>query len=163
MTRKIILWVGIIFMSAMTLIGVVIIGVSKTVQPENGTVEVNVENGKTTTIEFEDLCLLPGEQSEYTVKLNRRSDKAYQLTLKFNQGEESGLAEYAYVRIERYGKVIYDELLKNAFAQEPMVLDIDLSQETQDLTVVYYLPLEVGNEAQKAVAEFSLQITASNE
>ena len=164
MPRKIILWVGITVVSALILVGVFMIDrITSSIQPEDGVVEVVIKDGKTTSVSFENLCLLPGDQTSYQVKLNRKSQEDYQITLAFIPDGESPLAEFTYVRIERYGEVVYQELLKNAFDQPSLIFNSDFSKDSQDLTVTYYLPMDVGNEAQNTVADFKLQIFASNE
>ena len=48
--------------------------------------------------------------------------------------------------------------------QKPLFLPVhfDLLHNTE-LTVEYYMPIEIGNEAKNAEAHFELHLTASNE
>ena len=68
------------------------------------------------------------------------------------------------MKIVANGEVISDELLADAFEKEKIVLPVDFDEgENTELKIVYYLPLDVGNEAKNAEAVFELLLTASNE
>ena len=55
-------------------------------------------------------------------------------------------------------------MMTTVFAEEPIVIPVDFNTSINtELTIVYYLPLDVGNEAKKAEAVFELRLTASNE
>ena len=55
-------------------------------------------------------------------------------------------------------------MLATAFEGEGIDLHVDLTRaKHQELIITYYMPLEVGNEAQNAEAIFDLLITATNE
>ena len=78
--------------------------------------------------------------------------------------EEKTLKKYARVKIVADGEVISDELLADAFEKEKIVLPVDFDdKKNTELKIVYYLPLDVGNEAKNAEAVFELLLTASNE
>ena len=65
MPRKIILWVGITVVSALILVGVFMIDrITSSIQPEDGVVEVVIKDGKTTSVSFENLCLLPATYTD---------------------------------------------------------------------------------------------------
>lgn len=127
--------------------------------------QINIEQGKTETVWFEDLCLRPGEQASYTLLLNSRYEDAYQLLLHFEDEDPAlTLKQYTYVRIERDGEVLCDARLAELFAQEALRVTVDVTdQAKQELTVTYYMPEEIGNEAQNATAAFQLLVTATNE
>ena len=51
-----------------------------------------------------------------------------------------------------------------AFDREEIVLPIDFSEKINtELTIIYYLPVEVGTEAKNAAADFDLKIRACGE
>ena len=78
--------------------------------------------------------------------------------------EEKTLKNFARVKILVKGEAVYDELLANALKDENISFSVDFGEDKNtELTVVYYLPIEVGNEAKNAEAIFELLITASNE
>jgi hypothetical protein len=67
------------------------------------------------------------------------------------------------VRIESGDEIVCDELLSAVFDGRVFRLPVNVekAQNTQ-LRLSYYLPVDVGNEAQGAEAFFGLKITATN-
>lgn len=127
-------------------------------------IEVRIREESVETVEFETLCLIPGEQCTYTISLTSEEAKKFDLTLDFVETEEKTLKNFAFVRIEFNEQVIYDKLLAEAFEDTEILLPVEFKQNSNtELVVIYYLPEEVGNEAQNAEAIFELQIIASNE
>ncbi|MBQ8817262.1 MAG: hypothetical protein IJZ83_01685 [Clostridia bacterium] len=158
---RIILVVG----SALIIVGVSLMGWLLATEDERGVIEVKLEEGETESLAFEDLTLIPGEECEYTVQLEKTSASKYDLELDFvDSDEEKTLKKYARVKIVADGEVISDELLADAFEKEKIVLPVDFDdKKNTELKIVYYLPLDVGNEAKNAEAVFELLLTASNE
>ncbi len=165
MARKIITRVLLFGGSALILVGValmILTGVTEANRDDE--IEVNLAVEKTQVIEFENLSLVPGESCEYTVRLKGEHAKQYELYLDFVETEEKTLKNFAYVRIESGDEILCDELLATVFEQESIVVPVDFRQDRNtELTFVYYLPVEVGNEAKNAEAIFELHVTASNE
>ena len=128
-------------------------------------IEVRLYGGETEVIKFEALSLTPGDSCEYVVELKDDNFPKYDLKLDFvDSAEEKTLKNYARVKIVSDGTVVYDELLATAFENDNIVLPVNLNTgKNAKLKIVYYLPLEVGNEAKNAEAVFELQLTASNE
>ena len=127
-------------------------------------IELKLKKGQTSVVEFENLCLIPGQQYEYNAFLesDRRSD--FILYLDFNELEDKTLKHFAHARIEINGEEICDELLVNLFEGEALATKVDFSAtKLVELKIVYYLPDEVGNEAQEAEALFKLNLTIDNE
>ena len=158
---RIILIVG----SILIIVGVVLMAWMIETKDDTSVIKVKLEDGKTQALEFENLCLVPGQSCEYTLKLIRDRAETYRLNLDFVETDEGILKNFARVKlISSDGETICDDLLVNVFDGGDIVLDVDLSQNRNtELTVVYYLPDDIGNEAKGAEAFFELQITASNE
>jgi ribonuclease-3 len=77
-----------------------------------------------------------------------------------------GLDDYLRLGVgeEQSGGRTKPSLLADAFESDAIVLPVDFSQNRNtELTVTYYMPSEVGNEAENAEAIFDLRIVASNE
>ncbi len=164
MTRKIIMWVLLVGGSVLTLVGVALMMLTGTGLGEDDEIVVDLASESTQVIEFENLCLIPGESCEYTITLKGEHADRYELLFDFVELEEGTLKNFAFVKIQSGDKVLYDQLLSEAFAQEHLALPIDFNQEQNtQLTIIYYLPIEVGNEAKNAGAVFELHIKASNE
>ncbi len=156
----------LIIASLLILIGIVLMAWAYFIHREKTVIKVDL--GLSESIKFEELCLLPGEQCDYDLKFVKNgSENSYELTLKFREletKEEHRLQEFAYARIEAGGEILYDELLIDAFEDEGLTLTVNFKEDINtELKILYYLPIDVGNEAQNAEALFELLITASNE
>ena len=165
MPKSVLMRIILVVGSLMILVGVSLMGLISATEEERGTIEVKLEEGKTETLAFEDLALIPGEESEYVVKLEKSSASKYDMELDFiDIDEEKMLKNFARVKITAGDEIVCDELLADAFENEKIVLPVDFDEgKNTELKIVYYLPLEVGNEAKKAEAFFELLIKASNE
>ena len=158
MLMRMILIVG----SALILVGITLMGWMHSKQDAKSEIVVQLKDGKSELLEFERLTLLPGEECEYTVKLKKTSQDRYKLKLDFIETEEKTLKNFARVKILSAGEIVYDELLATAFESNGVLLSVDFTKEINtDLRIVYYLPLDVGNEAKNAEAMFELRFTSS--
>ncbi len=146
----------------------ILLGMGLTVyllRADRSVITLDLQPDKTQTVEFSELCLLPGEQSEFTLVL--RSDYAtqYLLTLAWEDcAPEHTLKEHVYVRVEKDGAVLREQLLAQAFTDDALTLSVDFDKDANnELKIIYYMPEAVGNEAQNAEADFKLLVTATNE
>lgn len=165
MTKKMLMNISLIALSVMLLLGVSLTVYVLITGNDSRIIDVQISDGKTETVEFKSLNLLPGEEVVYTLALSGEKAEKYSVVLRFapNDGSQT-LAEYVYVRVEMGGKTACDTLLSNALLGDNIDLYADFSGNTNnDITVTYYLPQSVGNEAQNAAASFELLICASNE
>ena len=153
--------------SVLILIGVALMTWMLATEEARSDIEVRITEETFEVVEFEGLGLLPGEECEYIVALKGDRAESYTVTLDFVESEEGDggtLKNFAYVKIEADGEVLCDRLLSEAFEQEDIVLPVDFKEGINtELRIVYYLPLEVGNEAKNAEADFELLVKASNE
>lgn len=131
---------------------------------QENVIHVHLREDTVQIVEFDHLTLIPGESCNYTVSVSSTKGKAYDLMLQFVETEEKTLKNFAYVRIESGGEIVYEQLLKDAFRDDALVLPVDFSENRNvELDVTYYMPVEVGNEAENAEAIFELRIAAGNE
>jgi len=151
--------------SVLIIVGVSLTGWMLATEDERDVIEVELEDGKTETLAFDDLTLVPGEECEYIINLEKTSASKYDLELDFvDTDEEKTLKNYARVKVFANGEVVSDDLLADAFEKEKIILSVDFDEgKNTELKIVYYLPLDVGNEAKNAEAVFELLLTASNE
>ncbi len=164
MTKSNFMRVILVVGSALILVGVSLTSWMLATEDERSVIEVKLENGKTQSVEFKAFSLIPGEQKEYKVSLDSGSVKKYDLSLKFVETKEKTLKNFARVKVIANDTVICDDLLAEAFEKENMILQVDVdADQNTELIIVYYLPIDVGNEAKNAEAEFELLLTASNE
>ena len=149
--------------SAMILLGVALtVYVCQTAQ-DRKMICITLEKDQTQTVEFETLELSPGEECEYTISLEKGKTESCEVAFLFEEAGSATIAKYTYVRIEMNGEVLYEQKLSESFSDEAITFGCDFSeQESYEVTVIYYMPKDIGNEAQNAQADFVLNITASN-
>ena len=128
-------------------------------------ITIRMEEGETQLVDFNHIGLVPGEQCEYKVKIISKKDFVMRLELNdIVEEKKNDLEKYAFVKIISNGETILEELLVDAFEHEELILPVDFSNNINtELTIIYYLPIEVGNEAKNATADFELKIKASDE
>ena len=150
--------------SALIIVGVALMWWFYATEGDRNVIKVELQQGQTQTVEFEHLGLIPGEKCEYTVKLKKASSDKYDLSLDFVEIEEKTLKNFVRVKILVGEETVCDELLATVFENEDIVLPVDFNaNRNTELKIVYYLPIDVGNEAKNAEAIFELLLTASNE
>lgn len=127
-------------------------------------IQVELDGTENQSVRFERLGLVPGESCEYTLRFTGKADR-YALKLVFSETEASQtLKNYVCVRISADGETLCDSLLSDVLCGDGIELFADFtSKAKKDVKVVYCIPSDVGNDAQNAVADFELLITASEE
>ena len=164
MTRNIIIRSLIAFGSLLIIVGVSLIGWINSTSADKNEIKVEIEEGHTESVEFKDFELVPGASCEYTVKFNGERARQYDVTLDFVEKEDKTLKKFAYVKIISGDEIIYDRLLADAFEDDVLEISVDFdNNENTELKIVYYLPIEVGNEAKNAEAVFELQFVTKSE
>ncbi len=163
MTKSKFMRIVLIATSVLILIGVALMARMLATRDDRNVIHIDLDD-QTEPIVFENLALIPGESCTYTIRLGGDAAEQYRAHLQFEETEDLNLKHYAYVRVETNGQVLCDQLMATVFAGEGIDLAVDLTQSSkQEVTITYYLPIDVGNEAQNAEAYFELLITASNE
>lgn len=120
------------------------------------------------TVSFEDLSLIPGEKTSYTVSIYGDVKGECDVFLSFRADtavmeEKNTLDEFLYVQIAEGDSILYDEPLEGLINNGSLILKKLLEpNEKVDLTVCYYLPSDIGNEAQGAKTSITLAVRASN-
>lgn len=155
--------IALIVLCVMALVGVAL--TAYFLSAAKNVIKVGIEPDKTQTVEFEHLGLHPGESCEYIISLSSEYSEEYRLELKFkDRAPELTLKDYACVRIERDGEILCDEVLATAFELDCITLGVDFSHGARnEIKIIFYMPEEIGNEAQDAEADFELLITATDE
>lgn len=150
----------LIVLSALILIGVIL--TVFLITADKNVIKVSVDSDEAQEINFTSLELRPGESCEYTVIFRDAINARYLVELDFLDREPTyTLKDYALLRIEKDGEILYDQPLCDVFESEVIKLTIDLSDgKTNEIGIIYYMPEDVGNEAQNAEADFTLFVTA---
>lgn len=163
MTRGQFMRLVLISASSLIIAGVIIMGVVLSKEGTEDVIKVDIDSKEAQVVEFEALSLIPGESCEYNIKLEGDRSSKYDVVFDFVDLEkDKTLKNFARVKIVSGGEVICDKLLVDAIEKEDVTVPVDLKKNSE-LKIVYYLPLDVGNEAKNAEAEFELHIMASNE
>lgn len=163
MTRSRIMQILLIMGSVLVIIGVNLVGWVTSTRDERNVIDVQLAEGETEKIEFENLGLIPGEECEYVLSLKKGEKNSYDLNLKFTELEEKTLKQFARVKIIFKDEILHDELLADVFEGDDIVVHVDFEKEKKtELKIVYYLPIDVGNEAKNAEAIFELLLTSKN-
>lgn len=159
--RKRMLRALLIVLCILILIGVTLI--VYLLNSDRSIINVVIGGEEAVPVRFERLGLSPGEKCGYTVRLGSDTRTAYTVTLEFRDLDPTlTLKQFAFVRVETEGDVICDGMLSDVFSAGEYILTVDLSDGARhDIAVTYYMPEEVGNEAQNAEASFELLITAN--
>ena len=144
--------------AALILVGVVLMAWSWWTRNNRQVIRIDLDD-RIEPVAFENLCLIPGDSCTYTIRLTGDAAKKYDLHLSFEETQEKNLKNFACIRIESNGQVLCDELMATVFAGEGIDLSVALNRgQQQDLIITYYMPIEVGNEAQNAEAFFDLLV-----
>lgn len=142
------------------IVGVVILAFVLDNNKKANLISVNVETDEPQLVKFERIGLVPGESCEYTIRF--KAEENLNLKLDFVEDEEEkSLKNFAFVKIIADDKVIMDELLADAFAHDEIGISVNFNEKRNtEISIIYYLPIEVGNEAKNAEADFDLVIRA---
>lgn len=163
MTKSLFTSILVIAISSLILIGCCIMGYF-VANYDRGADTIRVDLGEGGTVAFEHLALLPGEYSKYDIELKGEVETECDVSLKFEEEGDKTLKYYVFARIEHNGEVIADKRLSELFEDDAFEFKSDLSKgKISILTITYYMPASVENEAQNAEADFVLHITAANE
>lgn len=162
-TKKKITDLALITMSLLILLGAALIVYLR--NAEKNVIKLSIAPEETESIRFEHLGLRPGESCEYTILLSSEYASDYLLTLRFSDQDPTlTLKQFTYVRMEKDGIVLCDTRLSELFAQEAITVPISFADDAKnEMRIIYYMPEDVGNEAQNAQADFKLLVTATNE
>lgn len=167
MTKRWIMRVALITLGVAILVSIALMAWRIATDGDDNVINVRLDDGKTEVVEFSDLCLIPGESCEYFIHFDVGNIKKYDLTLDFVETEENEkktLKNFARIKIESGEQVICDELLASVIDGECITLPVDIKEnQNTKIKISYYLPEDIGNEAQNAEAVFELHLTASNE
>lgn len=158
--KKKLTYVLILSLTVLTAVGIVL-GVQ--IQNNHNEFEKSItltESGETKeTLEINISGLYPGKRAEYTIRLG--GNGSFAVSLKFNSGNDVALAQYLNMEIELDGKLLDDGTLSEFLDGEALVFDCETnSKNPAKLVIRYTMPLDVGNEAQKTVADFKIDLTA---
>ncbi len=154
---------ALVTLSVLILVGVIMIYFLLNSQREQDMICIELAEEKCKTVSFEAPCLIPGSSSEYKISLLGKIEDDYRVTLGFSEEAALLLGQYACIRIETEEGVLCDAPLASVLDRSDLFFDCHLTRgEGYHIKIIYYMPVEVGNEAQKTEADFILTFTASS-
>ena len=164
MKRTLLMRVGIILIAVFIIVGVVLTLLLMNERNRGNVLDIGLD-GTISPIEFGGFKMVPGDATEYKLAFTGRAAGAYDTVLSFSDADPSGrLKDFIRVRILSGQTEIYDELLADAMNGKSVSLRVDFEKnENTELILIYYMPLEVGNEAKLTTADFRLNITSNLE
>lgn len=156
--------VGIIVIAVLILCGVILTLLLMNDRVRGNVFDIGLD-GNISPIEFEGLKMVPGDSVEYKLAFKGRDAKEYNVNLDFTDVDPDGtLKNFVRIKILSGETEIYDELLADAMNGKTLDLKVNFKKaENTELKLVYYMPLEVGNEAKLATSDFRLNITSTIE
>ena len=164
MIRETIMRIGIILIAVLILCGVVLTLLLWNENVRGNVFDIGLD-GNISPIEFEGLKMVPGDSVEYKLAFKGRDAKQYNVNLNFTDVDPDGtLNNFVRVKILSGETEIYDQLLADAMDGKDLNLIVNFKkEENTELKLVYYMPLEVGNEAKLATSDFRLNIISTVE
>lgn len=164
MNNKKIIYALLTSLSVMILIGVILSILFLCEACKDEIIYVDLSSGiNSERVKFEDVALVPGEETGYTVRFLSDVSDEYDVSFTFSDGTDGTLNEHLCVKMELGGEILCDKPLNELIEEGPYKTVLSLTRNKySDVIVTYYMPSETGNEAQSATGEFELFITASN-
>ena len=162
MKRDLIMQIGIIVIAVLIMGGVVLTLLMMNDDVREGALDIGLD-GKISPIEFDGLKMVPGDKVEYEMVFTGRRAEKYNVNLSFTDKDPDGtLKNFVRVKILSGETELYDELLADAMNGKGTTVHVNFDKdENTELKLVYYMPLEVGNEAKLAASDFRLNIVSS--
>ena len=155
----------LIVLSVTILVGVVLTALFllRSEEDENF-LNFDLENGKSQTVEFQDLNMYPGKTVSYTMFLFCDIRDEYDLAFSFVDKEGEILKDYIDVTVTLNGEVFWQDKLAEMFTEDAKLTVAELQQGVPcTVRIDFSMDQDVGNEPMGQKTLFDLIITASNE
>lgn len=127
---------------------------------DDHSIGVEIADGESGVVSFEHLGLVPGDEVEYTLTITSKEGPTYAIDFDFRETGDSPLSDYVYVRMLLGDEELCDVLLADAMDGGVISRELKIKEgDSCEVTIIYYMPEEVGNEAENAEAHFDLYVT----
>ena len=144
------------------LVGVVLMGLTLASPNSSFIKDVTLNDSGTTqeTLEMSANGLTPGDVREYTLNFKSQSSGSYMLNFQFVELSDGALKDFVKVTLLcDDSSATYN--LSDLLGGEVATLKVKVvSKQNCVVKVIYEIPIEVGNEAQNATADFTVNLTA---
>ena len=148
----------VLITSALSLIGVLLfIHFQKSTAPNQITVTINEETTKNLKIDLENI--VPGSETSYTINIDSKYFNDFDFSISFYEKDDPGeLSNYLSLSISanefKINKSFKEILNKNE--------TFDLGSNVKQISLVYIMDENVGNEAQNAYANFYIDLMSKS-
>ncbi len=164
MTKNTFMRISMIASSALILVGVALTVYFSVAFNNRRVIKIDVEPDEIHSVEFKELFLIPGQEEEYILSLKSDIKEKYNAEIIFDEIADGKLKNFARARIELNDEVIFDDSLASLLDGDKITLSIDPKKNpAKQIKITYYLPAEVGNDAQDTTSDFELLISISNQ
>lgn len=127
---------------------------------DDHSISVEIADGESGVAGFEHLNLVPGSEVKYTLTVNSSDGPTYAVDFEFRDRGDSPLQDYVYVRMLIGEEEICDSLLADVMDSGAISHSIKIDKgEPCEVTIIYYMPEDIGNEAEGAEAHFDIYVT----
>ena len=148
----------VLITSALSLIGVLLfIHFQKSTAPNQITVTINEETTKNLKIDLENI--VPGSETSYTINIDSKYFNDFDFSISFYEKDDPGeLSNYLSLSISanefKINKSFKEILNKNE--------TFDLGSNVKQISLIYIMDENVGNEAQNAYANFYIDLMSKS-
>ena len=148
----------VLITSALSLIGVLLfIHFQKSTAPNQITVTINEETTKNLKIDLENI--VPGSETSYTINIDSKYFNDFDFSISFYEKDDPGeLSNYLSLSISanefKINKSFKEILNKNE--------TFDLGSNVKQISLVYIMDENIGNEAQNAYANFYIDLMSKS-
>lgn len=128
-------------------------------------VTVTVNNVTTSVVPVRNLQLYPGNSKEYKIDVLCRATGHYYLYLDYEEVFNGGMKHFVNVTVMREGMegVIYKGPLTELLDEEEnVIISLDGNLDAKDpleITIIYEMPVSIGNEAKGTSADFNINLS----
>ena len=112
------------------------------------------------TLTVRDLQLSPTQQTEFDVGLTCAASGSYHISLDYVEQRDGGMKHFIDVVVKYNGEVVYEGNLLELLDGDEIVRFEGVLEEKEPctITIVYEMPIDVGNEAQGTSADFDIRL-----
>lgn len=112
------------------------------------------------TLTVRDLKLTPTQQTEFDVGLTCAASGSYNISLDYIEQRDGGMKHFIDVVVKYNGEVVYEGNLLELLDGDEIVRFEGVLEEKEPctITIVYEMPIDVGNEAQGTSADFDIRL-----
>lgn len=123
------------------------------------TITVSVDGVVNETLIVDDLEINPGEKREWNIFLKSHVGGKFKTLVSFEEIADNGLKQFVNVEISFNEQAVYDGTLTDLLSGSTVSFNNELDNSNSNvLKIIFKMPVETGNEAQKTTADFHVKV-----